>query len=195
MNNPVKSFDEIYKKNYSKVLNFVNLKLRNKEIAEELTNDIFMKFHKYFDKFVESGLDENTYLHKITNSKIIDQTRDVSYIRNKRQISIQSTISDDENSVSMENIIPDNCKTPDQILQDADEVVFVQNFLNKIKNEKTRKCIELRYFEKMTYDEITVETGYSLEIIKVSLHRGLHQLKDMIGEKNCGIILNKVKCL
>jgi RNA polymerase sigma factor (sigma-70 family) len=177
MNNPVKSFDEIYKKNYSKVLNFVNLKLRNKEIAEELTNDIFMKFHKYFDKFVESGLDENTYLHKITNSKIIDQTRDVSYIRNKRQISIQSTISDDENSVSMENIIPDNCKTPDQILQDADEVVFVQNFLNKIKNE------------------ITVETGYSLEIIKVSLHRGLHQLKDMIGEKNCGIILNKVKCL
>jgi RNA polymerase sigma factor (sigma-70 family) len=183
MNTSVKNFDNIYRKNYKRILKYVNFKLHNESSAEELTDDIFLKFDNHFEKFLESGLDEKTYLFNITNTKIIDWSRNKEYTRRKAYVSIQSRFNSNEDSQSIEDTLEDVSKTPDELLEDADNLKFIKVFLDKIKNEKVRLCIELRYFDGMKYGEISEETGYSLECVKTNIHRGLHELKDAIAKK------------
>jgi RNA polymerase sigma factor (sigma-70 family) len=151
-------------------------------LAEELTNDVFLKFNKYFDKFVESGLDEKTYLHTITNSTITDYYRNNEYKTRNNFQSISTSNNDDENC-KLENTLTDQNKIGTDLMEDDDKKSLVNKILNSIKNDDIRECVRLRYVEELTHKEIMEKTGFALDKVKVNLHRGLILLSENVKVK------------
>ncbi len=68
----MKNFNQLYVENYSKTVNYVNFKVRNLQMAEEIVNDAFMKIYKHFDEFDQSKGKFTTWLFQIVKNTMLD---------------------------------------------------------------------------------------------------------------------------
>lgn len=69
-------FKHIYDKHYTQVLNYINSRINYKnEIAQELTQDVFLQVSKHVDKYDVYKAKVTTWLFTIANNKIIDYFR------------------------------------------------------------------------------------------------------------------------
>jgi RNA polymerase sigma-70 factor (ECF subfamily) len=66
--------------------------------------------------------------------------------------------------------------------EDADILISLQNAMSSLKEEQ-RKCLELMYFEKKSYEEIATLTSYSLKQVKSYIQNGKRNLKNMLSPK------------
>jgi len=74
------------------------------------------------------------------------------------------------------NHLPFEEETVDGIL------ISLRDAINSLKEEQ-KKCIELMYLEKKSYQEITRITGYSLKQVKTYIQNGKRNLKNMLVPK------------
>lgn len=184
MNKTALTFEQLYKKYKREVLDLVRFRIGDNEIAKELTNDIFLKFAKNHAKCIESGSDEKTFLFRIARSKIIDLSRNKDYIIKNSFDSIHKSFGEEENDTStVANRLTDESTGADFEIEQSELHEQIKAVFGQIKNEDIKTCLELRYLEGMEYSKIVERTGFSLEKVKVSLNRGLTQLKDLIKDR------------
>jgi len=69
------TFEKIYNENYKNVLAYVNFRLKNNVVAEEITNDVFLKANRLLSTYEESKAKASTWLMTIANCAIIDNFR------------------------------------------------------------------------------------------------------------------------
>ena len=77
--------------------------------------------------------------------------------------------------------IPDLVQTPDHTYSEEIQVIdqrlpYLEKGLSKIPNEQ-KICLELFYFEKKSYQEIAMLTGYELSKVKSFIQNGKRNLK------------------
>ena len=56
-------------------------------------------------------------------------------------------------------------------------------YLHKLNN-KQRTCLDLMYFQKMTYKEIADETGLTLKEVKSHIQNGKRNLRNLLSSGN-----------
>ena len=71
----MENFNNIYADNYNKVLGWIRYKVGSIEVAEELTQDVFMKVHKNLTDFDPDKSAIGTWVMNITKNTIIDHWR------------------------------------------------------------------------------------------------------------------------
>ena len=59
------------------------------------------------------------------------------------------------------------------------KLISLRDAINSLREEQ-RKCIELMYLEKKSYNEIAQMTGYSLTKVKSYIQNGKRNLKNML---------------
>lgn len=62
---------------------------------------------------------------------------------------------------------------------DPDISILLHRAMEALKPEQ-RKCLEMMYYEKKTYKEIVVLTGYNLKQVKSHIQNGKRNLKNMM---------------
>jgi RNA polymerase sigma-70 factor (ECF subfamily) len=73
---PISSIEEIYVKNKVEILTYITFKLRgNREVAEEICDDTFLKAERYMDSYDSTKSKLTTWLKGIANQQIIDHWR------------------------------------------------------------------------------------------------------------------------
>jgi RNA polymerase sigma-70 factor (ECF subfamily) len=137
--------------------------LKNEEEAKDCVQQVFLKviteLHKYKVDYFKS------WLYMVAKNNCLMRLRD----KGKRPIEIN-----------------------DDLLSAADEMDDAKRYIEKdlaltnmeaalnLLNEEQLQCIRLFYLEKKSYQEIAVQTGYSLLKVKSHIQNGKRNLKIML---------------
>lgn len=149
--------NELYAQYHDKVLRFLNGKVNNLTLAEDLCSDVFMKVYEKKDTFDPAKASASTWIFTITRNRLTD------YYRTRRVFSEVPETLDDGSSLE-----DDVCN---QETMDA-----LASALEKL-DERARDIIILRYYSGNTLKEIAEKMGISYAYVKVLHNKALSSLK------------------
>ncbi|WP_404451364.1 sigma-70 family RNA polymerase sigma factor [Virgibacillus necropolis] len=160
--------DEVMKNYGQEILQLVYSYVHNKAIAEDLTQDIFVKCYKNLHTYKKKSKFKS-WLWRIA----INHCKD--YLKswyNKNVIVSEDYLSYEESK---------NKSLEDTVIQD-DEDYMLTSAVMKLP-VKFREVIYLFYFEEMQIKEIAVVTGNNSNTVKTRLKRAKKILKEQLGGK------------
>ncbi|MGV8827605.1 MAG: RNA polymerase sigma factor [Breznakibacter sp.] len=159
-----KAFAELMGR-YRDAIYFMLLKMvNNKSDAEDLTIEAFGKAFKNLSQYSPSFA-FSTWLFKIASNNCID------YLRKKRTniISLDGGMND-ENEIEPTIPIKDTNLDPEENLIRDQIVTLMRTVVTKLK-PRYRILIEKRYFQELSYEEISVELDLPIGTVKAQLFR------------------------
>lgn len=157
-----KSFEHLLDRYLSLVVNFLNSIVGNRQSAEDLSQEVFVKVWRNIKKF-HTEKNFKTWLLVIAKNTALD------YLRKQKIKSWEFDSLDDEEKGALD--LPSLEPLPDEILSRKELVVEINNLVNAL-NSSERTLIELYYREQMTFEEIAEILGESVNSTK-SRHRRL----------------------
>lgn len=157
---------------WNEVYGFQLKRIRNEHDAEDITIETFAKAFDKIDTFDET-YNFSTWLITISKNIQIDRTR-------KKNASIYSNTTDTFNDQLQK--IADHSPTPE------DKLIREQNLDQLLRYIKLLKphyqdVINLRYFQEMSYNEISENLEEPLNNVKVRLLRARKLLAEIIVQK------------
>ena len=162
------SIENIYKKNYNVIYYSILNNIKNVEIVEELTNEVFIKFNKILSesKFDGTIAKPLTYLYHIKQSVIVDYYRKKKLETN----SIDSLLFDGVNEPSSQPLNEydsNNLKSK------------IESAINGLKPNYTITA-QLFFVKEYSYSEISEELNIPLNTVKTMVFRCREMLQDKL---------------
>lgn len=156
---------ETYKKNADAVFRYCFLRVSDREVARDISQDTFMKVWQY----AQNGdrVDNIRALLFTTAKNLI-----VDYYRKKKATSLDALMEDgfDVGTSETENLV------------DKLDGARAMKFLGTIP-EKYRDAIYLQYVEGLSVKEIAGIMGETENNISVRIHRGLQKLRSILRDQ------------
>jgi RNA polymerase sigma factor (sigma-70 family) len=138
----------------------------NREEAEELAQDSFVKAYRSLGDFkMKSSF--ATWLYRIVYNTAI------SHVRIKKKV----TLSLDDFPADASTFVTNNTSEEEA---DREHRSLIVNFALQKVTEEERGLISLYYYEEMNTDEISEITGISKSNIKVKLFRARQKMQEII---------------
>ncbi|PKM91646.1 hypothetical protein CVU82_00335 [Candidatus Falkowbacteria bacterium HGW-Falkowbacteria-1] len=168
-NKDQKAFEELYEKNADDIYRFIFFKIGKKDESADLSSLSFLKTWEYIQKNSMSNKETlRALLYKITRNVIID------HYRSSRKDNI--SLDDKENKI---DVIDENQDVKSNISTQIDYEILSEKMM-ELKNEY-REIVIMRYVNELSLEEIAQITGKKKINVRVSLHRALKALKDIMG--------------
>ncbi len=155
-----RNFEKFYQENFDKVYRFVFFRCQEKQQAEDLVSEIFMKVLENFSKYDESK-SKTAWLMTITRNHLANYWRD-------RKVTVSIDASLDE-----ENDAPDDEKWLKSALFEAQKLAnksLVYEILEKL-DPKEAEIVTLHYIFGYNYAEIAALNNMTEGAVKVASHR------------------------
>lgn len=145
---------------YYMLLKMVN----NRDDAEDLTIEAFGKAFRNIKQYTPDYA-FSTWLFKIATNNCID------FIRKKRKMlmSIDRGFENDEGQ-DMAIDVRSEGPGPDDVMMKKQKVLMMKDVVEKLK-PRYRRLVELRYYQELSYEEISEELNLPLGTVKAQLFR------------------------
>lgn len=160
-NNMVR-FDKLYDKYYKPVFLFIYNRVDSLDTASEITSQTFLKAMINLPKYKPQGLPFASWLFKIARNET-----NLFFRKQKTERSFYLNLSEEHSLIG--DLIPEK--------QDVDPQTILKPLLESLKTEEL-ELVELRYFEKRSFLEISNILNISENNAKVKVHRILGRLKN-----------------
>ena len=155
-------FEKVYQEYFSKIYNFMFYKVLNKEIAEDLTSEFFIKLLTKLNTFDESKANFNTWLYTVARNSVID------YFRSHK---IETSIDDQDNPIELAT----DYELEENIIESDDRKALYEALVKV--DDRTRKLLSLKYFFDMSNKEISSVTGINESTVSTICLRGMEKIK------------------
>jgi RNA polymerase sigma-70 factor (ECF subfamily) len=162
---------------YREPLYLMLLKMTNDPVeADDLTIEAFGKAFRSLHLYTPTHA-FSTWLFSIASNNCID------FIRKKRlqTISINNVCSELEDGQNDLPIASSN-PTPEEEFITTQRVKIMREVVQMLK-PRYRRLVELRYFEEMSYEEISEELGLPLGTVKAQLYRARDLLYNILKDR------------
>src|SRR5690606_29548918 len=159
---------------YRESIYFTMLKMvNNTDDADDLTIEAFGKAFNRLEQYTPNYA-FSTWLFKIASNNCID------FIRKKRikVTSMDSGVTTDDGEVLFFDA-ESNTLDPEETIMHKQKVVHMRELVNKLK-PRYRILVEKRYFEELSYEEISEELNLPLGTVKAQLFRARDFLANMM---------------
>lgn len=170
------AFGTLYDRYYPQIFRFILSRTGNYELAQDLTAETFFQALKALWRFRLRKRPFSAWLYKIAIAQI------ANFYRKK---STYCELSMDECPEIINR--PSSDIHPAKILESAidqnEEFQAVHKLLSKLKKVQ-HDIIVLRYFEEMTFEEMSQITGMKVNTVKSHHRRALIRLKELYQEHN-----------
>lgn len=144
--------------------------LKNPHDAEDAVMGIFEKLMTDLKK--NEVRDFKNWLYRVTKNHCL------MILRKQKVISrAEDEITQEKQQEFMEFLFGDHLITEEGDIDG--KLISLRDSMNSLREEQ-RKCIELMYLEKKSYNEIAQMTGYSLKNVKSYIQNGKRNLKNML---------------
>lgn len=159
------NFNNVYTSYHSDVLKMVTFKLgqKNKELAEELTNDVFVKANKHINAYDKEQSTVKTWLFHIANNLIKDQWRR----KDLNPLSIEAQLDSEGNEMLQ---IESNSLTPHEILVNDDLGAKLNGAINSLPDGYRSLSVEF-FVNQCSYEEVGDKLELPLNTVKGKLFR------------------------
>jgi len=165
----------------SKVYTYIFLIVRNRELAEDIFQDTFIKAIATIQhgRYVETGK-FLAWINRIAHNLIIDHFRRV---KNENTFSADAVDYDITNLSSLSEKSVEDTISNEQVLND------VVHLVNKLPPSQ-QKVIRMRYFEDLSFKEIAEETNVSINTALGRMRYALLNMRKIAAEKEVYLEMN-----
>lgn len=160
-----KAFSILVRRWWNKIFNFISFKIRNYDVAKELTQEVFLKIYLNIEKY-DSSFKFSTWAFKIAQNLQID------YFRKQK---ILKTELSDNSAITFKN--------PLSNLIESEENKKIWEAVEKLP-EEFKEIIILRHLQELSYDEIAKILNLKLGTVKNRIFKARRQLADLLEEKD-----------
>jgi RNA polymerase sigma-70 factor (ECF subfamily) len=158
----IQAFGQIYQLFYKRIFRFCQIHLESEETAADICQETFIKAWKALPGFsLSKGGSLQAYLFKIARNLLIDQSR------KKREVKLE---------------VAEEAETHEDFVSQVDsqeEEKKLHNALDKL-TIMDRQIVILRYFEDLSFTEISQATGVKEGALRVRTNRALKKLKEIL---------------
>ncbi len=166
-----KAYADLMERYRDSIFHMINKMVFSSDDAEDLTIEAFGKAFQRLDQYTPAFA-FSTWLFKLASNHTID------FIRKKKlnALSLDRGFTSEDGD-TMEIHVRDEELDPMEALQKKERVALMRDVVSALK-PRYRRLVELRYFEELSYDEISKELDLPLGTIKAQLFRA----RDMLAE-------------
>jgi RNA polymerase sigma-70 factor (ECF subfamily) len=153
-------------RNYRDSLYFMMLKMTNNpQDADDLTIEAFGKAFKNLRQYTPDYA-FSTWLFKIASNNCIDFIR-----KRKMNESVSLNLNDPlETGDDLADVLPATSRTPEEDIIRQQKIDALRDIVARLKPHY-KKLIELRYYDELSYEEISLELDIPIGTVKAQLFR------------------------
>ncbi len=166
------AFALLYEELYTPIFRFVYSKCSDRDLAEDLTQTVFMKSFRALEQFAEDSAYPIAYFYTIARNLLTD------FYRKKKDVLITQK-PDEENSTSLFENIQDGELTPENKLKQKDEKDFIIKLLDHLA-DNYREVLELKFLHDLSNKEIAKKLNKTEMNIRQIQVRALKKLKALL---------------
>lgn len=182
-NGDVSAFDGLVELYSAKLYRVAYMLLENKQDAEEVVQDAFIRAYKAFPSFRGDSSFE-TWMHRIT----LNLARNRFHWNKRRGMGLHVSLSapqlndPDSTGPSQDMDLPDMTMQPDQELETHELENDIETIINALP-AKFRESLLLRHREEMSYEAIAQTTGVPINTVKTRIKRARELLKEGLSQR------------
>ena len=160
-----KKFAALYNKYFKEIFIYILKKTADENLASELTSNVFLKAMMNLTKYRDMGYPFSSWLYRIASNEINKYYRD-----NKK---VQEVAINEKDAVTfLDEIDLDTNKDLQKLMSCVGEL-----------KEDYSTLIEMRFFDKMSFNEIGEVLGITGNNAKIKLYRAVEKLKKIFHSK------------
>lgn len=169
------AFDCLLMRHKKSIYNYIFFIVKSREITEDIFQDAFVKAITTIKqgKYVETGKFK-AWITRIAHNLIID------YFRQEKK---ENTVSNDEQDIDLFN----NASLCDDTIEDVIILAQIHSDVRKLimaLPENQREVLEMRYYRKMSFKEISDITGVSINTALGRMRYALLNMRKLAEENN-----------
>jgi RNA polymerase sigma factor (sigma-70 family) len=161
-NGDVDKMGLLYERYHRQLFRFVFNMTRQKELSEDMVQNIFLRMLKYPEGFMGFG-EFRMWMYHIGRNTVYDHFRKV------KKTPVQADVRDYEEKIKGDTFA-------DTQLEKEEELRKLEKAMDSLSDEN-RELLILCRFQELKYSEIAKILNASEGAIKVRVHRALNQLK------------------
>ncbi|MFA6096631.1 MAG: sigma-70 family RNA polymerase sigma factor [Candidatus Paceibacterota bacterium] len=165
-NGDSEAFEAVYCRYFTPIYRYILCGVRNREIAEDIAQTVFLKAFKMIENYKDNGSDPAPYFYTIAKNAVIDhwkKKKDILY-------------GDDPERV---NTISDVSKNPLEKIEDNEKAQELMECVGKL-SEDQKEIITLKFICDLSNREISAYTGKNEDAIRQLQCRALRSLKNIL---------------
>lgn len=164
------AFGELYKMYFTPVYRFIYFKVGTKEVAEDITQTVFLRIYEARDRFEERTRSSLlAYFFAIARNAVID------HWRKKKDALLEETFLDP-------SLVKDNAASPLEETEQRLTAQRMQGVLCKLTSDQ-QEVIALKFMQEFSNQEIAVFLGKSKEAVRQLQCRALKALRTSLYEE------------
>lgn len=175
-------FQDIYKEFYPKILNYIHRMLNDYELAEDFTQEVFIRVNNRLASF-EGRSKISTWIYKIATNITYDYFKSPAYLLNKKNTQGSEMI--EQKDLASEIWTGEQSQKADATLEKKEMNSCIKRYVQDI-SENYRTVFVLSEYEGMKNKEIAEILGLSIDTVKIRIYRARTQLRQKM-EKGCKI--------
>ena len=167
------SFELLLQRYRAPLVNFLYRMVRNREQAEDLAQEVFLRVYRAREDYVPSAK-FTTWLFRIATNLALNSVRDTRY--RKLEVSIDAPISETEDGDERTLDIPEKHPNIEQHLVEDARRKMIRHAIDKLP-EKQRAAVLLHKYQELDYGEIAKILACSESALKSLLFRAYESLR------------------
>ncbi|HZS03136.1 MAG TPA: sigma-70 family RNA polymerase sigma factor [Chloroflexota bacterium] len=158
------AFQTLYESHLDTIYRYVYYKVGNGQLAEDLTQHIFMKAWEAINRYQWRELPFQHWLLRLARNTVIDHYR-----------------STKPANASLLDPIGDGID-PEEELAQSEMIETLQEAVRQLPDEQ-REVIVLRFIEQMPHADVALHLGKSAATVRVIQHRALQALRRLLEQE------------
>jgi RNA polymerase sigma-70 factor (ECF subfamily) len=172
------AFRELVRRYERPVFSLIFRMVRDREIAEDLAQDTFIKILNNIDRY-RPEFKLSSWLFKIANNVAIDYLRKRQLDTVSMEGSPHAATATEIEATSFE--IASQQESPLDEMEARELGSSIERAIAALRPEY-RSCIMLRHVEGRSYEEIAAILDLPLGTVKTYIHRARHELRDALSD-------------
>jgi len=154
-------FERFYRENIDRIHRYVYFRVgRNRDVAEDLVSEIFMKAHRAFDTFDEN-VSKSAWIYRIAHNHLANHYRD-----QKKDVDIED--------VALTLVGEDGNRT----MERQETAAIIGKALSQLSADE-RRVVTMKYLEGYSYEDMAPIIGKAADTLKVATFRAVKKLKTL----------------
>ena len=174
------AMDQLIRKHYEAVYRKAQRTLRNREDAEDVTQEIFLKVSQNLDRWNPSRGRFQAWLYTVAGNTVIDVIR--KRTRDEKKLPAYTPADADEYEAVIHSI-KDPAPDPEQHALNLELLQHIECALNQITNPNYRIAWTLRHLADTSIAEIAEILDTPENTVKVWIHRCNEKLRKILTDK------------
>ena len=173
------TFEEIYRANAGRILKLVSRMTQNREVARDLTQEVFLKVFDNLASFRREA-EVSTWIHRIAVNHTLNYLKREKRARGLGEANEIFGRVVQHGKALREPIDESRGAAGDAALEDRERAEVVQGAIRALPG-KYRVPLVLFHYEGRSYQEVAVIMGLSLSAVESRIHRAKKMMIDILG--------------